>query len=138
MEKHIWSKNPQALLKCYTRKKAGTKCNQKCTKLEIYSELYYKQRFLAKVQKELEDTAPLTPESRKQCSAQKMAIYLKHQTLAWESETNEIKTLIDKIYNQEHGTDQSGDEDNSEVDGADNTKIQELECQQVYVHVLLI
>lgn len=61
-----------------------------------------------------------------------MAIYLKHRTLAWESETNEIKALVEEAYNQERGTDQSGNEDNSEdeVDSAESTEIQELERQQ--------
>lgn len=65
-----------------------------------------------------------------------MAIYLKHRALAWESETDQIKALVEEAYNQEHGVDQSGDEGISEdeVDGANNTEIQELERQQGYVH----
>lgn len=101
--------------------------------LEIYSDLYYRTKFHAQVSKELEDGTAQAPETTKQYAARKMAIYQKHRSLAWASETEEVKATVQKIYDEEHKMgNQSDNEDDDAMDMGivDGTEVQALELQQ--------
>ena len=112
------------------------KHSRKRTKLEIYSDLYYKERFYKEVQKEIRETKPQGPETLKEAAARKLAIYQKHRACAWDSETDDIKAIVKKVYNQGAEDSESSKGNDGATDGAtdgdknDPTEIEVLELQQ--------
>lgn len=65
-----------------------------------------------------------------------MAIYQKHRARAWESETDDIKAIVEKVYNQGAEDSESSKADDGVTDEAtdgdknDPTEIEVLELQQ--------
>lgn len=65
-----------------------------------------------------------------------MAIYQKHRACAWDSETDDIKAIVEKVYNQGAEDSESSKGNDGATDGAtdgdknDPTEIEVLELQQ--------
>jgi hypothetical protein len=71
------------------------------TRLEIYSGLYYVEKFKAQVDKEILETTPTSgSETPREFSSRKLSIYRKWRALAWQDESEQVKDVVEKHYNE--------------------------------------
>jgi transposase-like protein len=102
--------------------------------------LYYQKQFKAQVDKEVEDTAPIS-ESSKEYLVRKMNIYNKWRGLAWEMESDDVREEVEKIYENEMRIDEDDEEEEEEEcddahDEDEESEVDKLNRYQGCVHSL--
>ena len=80
--------------------------------------------FAEQVHKELVKTTPDHAESKDKRSARKMEIYRKWCEMTWATQDNKVKAHVQQVYNEEHGTNQDDDNDDSTSDETEPGEIQ--------------
>jgi hypothetical protein len=110
---------------------SGDMRGRRQTRLEIYSGLYYVERFKAQVDKEILETTPISgSETPKEFSSRKLSIYRKWRALSWEGESGEVKDIVEKHYTEAYQKVEDEDDD-----GNDEAALKD-EARQVYVPMI--
>lgn len=113
--KPVRTKNVSSMLTRYLHQsKASKQGRRRRTLLEIYSNLHYKTKLRVLVAQELKDTTPVTPETKKQHDARKMAIYQRLRAEHWQQESGDVQAEVQKIYDDQEDSDH--DDSNSDRD----------------------
>lgn len=116
------TKNPQSLLARYLHKvnKAPKKPKRRHTLLEIYSDNYYKSKLQSLVNDELKDDPQYASLPKKKQHAHQLSVYLRIRADCWKNESDEVKTEIQKLFDEEHTKGKCDEENQSEAEDDDS------------------